>query len=127
MILTIPGRLTGLNEYIAACRTNAHAGAKLKANEQARVEIAIRQQLRGVRIDSPVYITYRWYEQDRRRDLDNISSFGRKVIQDALVTTGVLKDDGWRQITGFRDEFYVDKHHPRIEVEIREVADEDIT
>lgn len=34
---------------------------------------------------------YRWFEKDRRRDLDNVSSFGRKVIQDALVECGVLK------------------------------------
>lgn len=67
-------------------------------------------------------MTYRWYEPDRRRDLDNISSFGRKVIQDALVETHVLKNDGWKAIIGFRDEFYVDRNNPRIEVEI-EVVD----
>lgn len=50
--------------------------------------------------------------------MDNISSFGRKVIQDALVTMGVLQNDGWKEITGFQDEFFVDKHNPRIEVEI---------
>lgn len=65
---------------------------------------------------------YRWYEKDRRRDLDNVSSFGRKVIQDALVQTHVLKNDGWKEITGFSDEFFVDADNPRIEVEIEEVT-----
>lgn len=65
---------------------------------------------------------YRWYEKDKRRDLDNVSSFGRKVIQDALVYTGVIQNDGWKEITGFSDEFYVDKKNPRIEVEIEEVT-----
>ena len=63
---------------------------------------------------------YLWVEPNRRRDLDNISSFGRKVIQDALVDTGVLKDDGWKYVVGFSDKFDVDKKNPRIEVLIRE-------
>ncbi len=61
---------------------------------------------------------YRWYEPSRRRDLDNISAFGRKVIQDGLVQAGVLENDGWKQICGFVDEFFVDTEHPRIEVYI---------
>ena len=52
--------------------------------------------------------------------MDNISSFGRKVIQDALVTSKVLKNDGWDEIKGYSDEFYVDSKHPRIEVLIEE-------
>lgn len=53
-------------------------------------------------------------------DLDNISSFGRKVIQDALVKTKVLQNDGWSNIIGFCDSFSVDKDNPRIEIEIEE-------
>lgn len=53
--------------------------------------------------------------------MDNVSSYGRKVIQDALVKSGVLANDGWANIIGFTDEFAVDKMHPRIEVEIEEV------
>ena len=64
---------------------------------------------------------YRWYEANRKRDLDNVSSFGRKVIQDALVEVKILENDGWRNIVGFSDEFYVDSKYPRIEVEIEEV------
>ncbi len=59
--------------------------------------------------------------KNRRRDLDNISSFGRKVVQDALVSAGVLKDDGWKHVVGFSDRFDVDKANPHIEVRIREV------
>lgn len=55
-----------------------------------------------------------------RRDLDNISSFGRKVIQDALVNAAVLKGDGWKHVVGFSDRFEVDKKNPRIEVKIIE-------
>lgn len=75
----------------------------------------------GVGIEKPVFMEYTWVEKNRRRDLDNISSFGRKVIQDALVDTGVLKDDVWKHIVGFSDRFEVDKTNPRIEVLIKEV------
>ena len=68
----------------------------------------------------PVYMIYKWYEPDRRRDKDNISSFGRKVIQDALVNCKIIKNDGWRYIEGFEDHFYVDSKKPGIEVEIIE-------
>ncbi|MGN0423546.1 MAG: RusA family crossover junction endodeoxyribonuclease [Lachnospiraceae bacterium] len=119
--LTIQGKLDNLNDYIAACRTNQYKGSNVKNHNENKVKCAIYEQLGRLRISKPVYMTYRWYEPDRRRDLDNISSFGRKVIQDALVHTKVLKNDGWKEITGFRDEFYVDSKNPRIEVDIKVV------
>ncbi len=119
-LLTIPGTLPNLNDYIAAERTNRHKGAKMKADSGNIVAVAIRQCLRGVRIEKPVHMEYTWYEPNKRRDLDNISSFGRKVIQDALVNAAVLKDDGWKYVVGFSDRFEVDKENPRIEVLIRE-------
>lgn len=120
--LIIHGRLDNLNDYIKACRTNQYKGAHLKAKNENKVQAEIYEQLGRLRITNPVRMTYRWYEKDRRRDLDNVSSFGRKVIQDALVDTGVIQNDGWKEITGFSDEFYVDKKNPRIEVEIEEVT-----
>ena len=121
-ILIIHGRLDNLNDYITACRSNPHQGAKLKAKNEQKVLAEIYEQLGSLRITRPVRMIYRWYEKDRRRDLDNVSSFGRKVIQDALVDTGVIQNDGWKEIIGFSDEFYVDKKNPRIEVEIEEVT-----
>lgn len=120
-LLTIPSRLDCLNDYIAAERTNRHKGAKMKADNGNIVAVAIRQQLMGVRIEKPVEMNYAWYEPNKRRDKDNISSFGRKVIQDALVQCGVLQDDGWKYVVGFSDRFEVDKNNPRIEILIREV------
>lgn len=120
-LLTINGRLDNMNDYTRACRTNQYKGAKMKQKNEAVVIRAILEQLGRLRITKPVIIRYRWYEPNKRRDLDNISSFGRKVIQDALVQTKVLRDDGWSYITGFQDAFFVDKYHPRIEVEIEEV------
>lgn len=116
--LIIHGRLDNLNDYIKACRTNQYKGAHLKAKNENKVQAEIYEQLGRLRITHPVRMSYRWYEKDRRRDLDNVSSFGRKVIQDALVETRVLRNDGWKEITGFSDEFFVDARNPRIEVEI---------
>ena len=120
-LLIVHARLNNLNDYISAERTSRDKGADMKARNEALVKIAIKQQMRGIRIEKPVYMEYRWYEKNRRRDLDNISSFGRKVIQDALVQTHVLQNDGWKEIAGFSDDFFVDAENPRIEVLIREV------
>ena len=122
MILRINTRLDGLNDYIDACRRNPHAGANMKAQNEKIVMIEISRQLRGCHVRHPVIMRYQWYEKNRRRDKDNISSFGRKVIQDALVKCKVLQNDGWGVIRGFSDEFYVDKQNPHILVEIMEVT-----
>lgn len=72
-------------------------------------------------IEKPVFMEYTWYEANRQRDKDNISSFGRKVIQDGLVMAHVLCGDGWNHIEGFSDRFEVDKENPRIEILIKEI------
>lgn len=120
-LLTIPGTLPNLNDYIAAERTNRYKGVKMKRDNGNIVMVAIRHCLRGVRVEKTVYMKYTWYEPNKRRDKDNISSFGRNVIQDALVQCGVLKDDGWKYVVGFSDRFDVDKENPRIEVLIKEI------
>ena len=120
---TIQGRLDGLNEYTAANRTNPYKGGKMKKDNEEVVIWSIRQQLKGLHIDVPVILKYDFYEPNRRRDLDNISSFAIKVIQDALVKTEVIKNDGWSEIIGFNTQFYIDKDNPRIEVTIVEAGD----
>lgn len=115
----IQGTLPGLNEYINAERRNRYTGAALKKRAQSIVAIYARSLDRW-RPEKPVHMIYHWYEPNQRRDKDNISSFGRKVIQDALVQIGVLNDDGWKDISGFEDRFYVDRKNPRIVVELIE-------
>lgn len=118
--INIPGKLPGLNEYIASCRGNAYGGGKMKKEDQDCVARIIRMEIKRYTVKGPVRMVYRWYEPNRRRDLDNISSYGRKIIQDALVQCKVLPDDGWNYIVGFKDDFFVDKKYPRIEVELWE-------
>lgn len=119
--LTIPGKLHNLNDYISAERSNRYVGAQMKKADQDIVIHYAKKQLKGVAIEKPVFMEYVWYEANRQRDKDNISSFGRKVIQDGLVRAHVLKGDGWNHVVGFSDRFEVDRDNPRIEVLIREV------
>lgn len=117
--LTIPGCLPGLNEYTKVNRSNRYQAAAMKNQTEHLIGLMIKSQLRNVEIDKQVTINYLWIEKDRRRDKDNIA-FAKKFIQDAMVKTGILKNDGWKEIEGFTDSFSVDKKNPRVEVEIVE-------
>lgn len=121
--MEIPGRLPGLNEYVEAERRNRFKAAKMKRDAQDWVILCIKKYMRGVHITRPVYIRYYWHEPNRRRDKSNVSGYGRKVIEDALVEAGVLQDDGWDEIEGFEDRFFLDKANPRIILEIEECLD----
>ena len=121
-LLEIKGRLVGLNDYISANRTHKQLGAKMKKMESERIGWHIKQQLNSVKIENPVNIVFYWYEPNKKRDLDNISSMGRKLIQDSLVECGVLKNDGWNEIHSIKDEFYTDKDNPRVVVKLIEVV-----
>lgn len=122
----IKGRLPGLNEYLKAERSfrRKHScGNDMKRENQMIISSAIKTQLKRLKVKKPVYIQYKFFERDKRRDLDNISSVAHKFIQDALVNCGTLENDGWQQIKGFTDEFYIDRKNPRIEVTLLEVGD----
>lgn len=118
---TIDGRLPSLNEFIAKNRSRAVMGNRMKQESQRLVEAYIMRNLGKAHIDKPVFIEYTFYEPNKKRDLDNISSYAHKVIQDALVESGVLHNDSWHYVVGFSDSFEIDKENVRIEVVIKEV------
>lgn len=117
--LVIDGQLVGLNEYTSACRTHRQAGAKMKKDAERVITAHIMQQLKGAAFEDTVHLSFRWYEPNRKRDLDNVC-FAKKFILDALVSNGIIIADGWRGVAGFTDQFFVDKENPRIEVDIQE-------
>ena len=119
-ILTIQGKLAGLNDYTRACRSNRYIGAKMKADAEAKITACIKQQIPNIHFDGAVELKFRWYEPNKKRDLDNVC-FAKKFILDALVSNKTIVADGWKGVIGFTDEFFVDKNNPRIEVEILEV------
>lgn len=118
--LTIPGRFPSMNQFIEANRTHKQKGNQMKQTAQNEISFYILDQFKRLRINKPIYIKYRFYEPNKKRDLDNISSFFHKVFQDALVGCRIIMNDSWYYIVGFSDEFYVDNKNPRIEIEIEE-------
>lgn len=112
--------LPSMNEFIGAQRSNAYNGASFKKKHQQHCVWAIRRA-KIPKIKRPVILHYIFYERSTRRDLDNISGFAHKVIQDALVECGVITNDGWKNIKGYTDTFAVDREKPRIIVMIEEV------
>lgn len=114
----VPGRLPGLNEYTSACRTNAHAGAKMKRAAQDSVLWAIRAaRIEPMAGKVDVHVT--WVEKNMRRDKDNIRH-GIKYILDGLVEAGIIKDDSWTYIGELSDSYLVNKREPRVIVELEE-------
>jgi len=122
MILTINGKLPGLNDYTKANRTNPYVGANMKKDSEEIIKWHIAaQKLKP--ITGKVKLDFKWYEANKRRDLDNIC-FAKKFILDALVGSGIIETDDWRGVQGFTDTFFVDSHYPRIEVIIQEAENE---
>lgn len=119
--LIINGRMAGMNDYTSANRQHYQSGANMKKDAEEMIMWDIRQQLNGVHIQKPVIIKYMFFEPNKKRDLDNIAGFAHKVIQDSLVKTKVLVNDGWDNVVGFLDQFAIDKDNPRIEVTVVEV------
>ena len=127
-LFKIEGQLPNLNDYINAdrvmVRNAGHCFSKgnaFKQTAQKSVQKAIKRDLGDLVIKSPIKIKYCFFEPNKRRDKDNVAAFAMKVIQDALVKEGVIKNDGWKEIDSFECLFEVDKDNPRIEVVLEEI------
>ena len=118
--LIIQGQLPNLNDYTKACRSNKFAGANMKKQAERYITHYIKIQLKDVAIKGKAKLAFRWYEPNKRRDLDNIC-FSKKFLLDALVSNKIIETDRWQGVVGFTDEFFIDKQNPRIEVDIEEV------
>lgn len=114
--ITIPGELTDLNTFIGAINRNRFLGNKIKQEETDRVTWLVKTK--RAKLKYPVFITFLWYSKDQRKDIDNVS-FSKKFILDGLVRGGILENDSRKFISGFRDDFFIDKENPRVEIEIK--------
>ena len=103
--LWIPYKFPSLNQYVNECRKNRFAGAKMKKDIQYDISFFIA---RLPKFEKPVKIEFVWYEENKRRDLDNVA-FAKKFILDSLVENGKLKDDNRRFVTAFSDDFKYEK------------------
>ena len=118
---TVKGTLPSLNEYLAACNKNPRFGNSLKAKAKFIVNNAIRRDLKRWHTDRPIIIHYHIYEQNMKRDKDNVFTMVSKTVQDSLQECKVIDNDGWKNVENFTHDFFVDKGNPRIEVYIEEI------
>lgn len=113
----IPYKLPSLNDYINACRTSPYKGAKMKK----KTEQGIMGCMVGIKpVAGPVVVEMHFWEPDRRRDVDNVES-AKKYILDALVEAGILQGDSPKWVTAVPS--YTHYGGNRVEVTLRE-ADE---
>lgn len=99
--ITITGRLPSLNDFIGAMNRNKFVGAKLKRDTETFIGLCIRNS-RAQPVQHPCRITFQWVEENKRRDLDNIYS-AKKYILDALQTCGVLPNDNQKWVVDLVD------------------------
>lgn len=116
----IKGTLESWNQIISASKSHWSKYATYKHKQTFNVALIIKShKLKPVK-KYPIKLKFVWFAKDRRTDPDNLSSGGRKILMDSLKVAQIIKDDGFKYISGFTDEFYVDKDDPRIEVFIEE-------
>ena len=114
----VPGPLPGLNELIAAAKGAGGTGRAYSALKRTWTEAiwAYAKKARLQRMAGRVYFRFEWRENNRRRDPDNISSAGRKLVLDGLVKAGVIAGDGWAVVAGWEDRFVAFALNPGVHV-----------
>lgn len=107
---TIQGRLPSLNDYTRACRSHWSKGAEYKRD----VEADIIWQIRAARnkgtlhpVACKIVLHVEWHESDQRRDVDNIVS-AKKFILDAMQKAGIIPNDNRKYVAGVYDEIIDD-------------------
>lgn len=94
---TINRRLPSLNDYINKCKHNTRIAAAFKKNWDNLICYEILSQQKGLQIKKPVYVHIHYIEENMKRDIDNIYS-ASKYILDALVKIKVLENDSPRYV-----------------------------
>lgn len=127
----VTGFSSGLNELLQAQSKRWDARTKRlivsnpeKAKNDRVCARAIRAQLNGVKLNTPVFMRYRFYVPDKKHDRSNIMSGFIKSFEDALQQTKVLSNDSYDCVYDPQIFFNVDRKNPRIEVEIIEIEKE---
>ncbi len=102
----IDTKLPSLNEYQNECRTNKYKGAKFKKEIEETIELFIykykRKKLLIPPTRFPITINIEWHEKDLKRDVDNIKS-AAKFILDAMQETKIIPNDNRKHIAQIHD------------------------
>ena len=100
---------------------NAHYHILNNAKKQYKLDID--DQITNLDLTTPIHIIYTLYPKTNRlTDLGNVCSIHQKFFEDALVDKGILVDDNYYCIPSSEFIFgNVDKHNPRVDIEIRTI------
>lgn len=118
----IKERLPSLNDLVAENRRNKYAGAKMKKQIDELIQIYILSARNKGTVKPPatypIEIYIEWHENNKRRDVDNIQS-AKKYILDAMTKSGIIKDDSRRYVSQVHD-IIVDDIKNYVVVELHE-------
>lgn len=119
--------IKGLNELLAGrvydYRTRKYHN-RVKSDNDKVCFVAIRRDLKGVVLKTPIRCTYYIYAQDKRHDRGNLYSATEKSFLDALQLCKVLENDSWDKCYDGVFHTDLDRSNPRIEVIIEEIESE---
>jgi Holliday junction resolvase RusA-like endonuclease len=115
--LSIPGIPPSLNKWR---NMHHHQEAKEKKHwENAVIYEVIKNKLKPRTPMQKALVTYIYYFPTRHRhDPDNYTG---KWLMDGLVKSGILQDDSFDNVEINITMGGVDKHKPRVEIEVQEV------
>lgn len=120
--------IKGLNELLAGrmydYRTKKYQN-KVKSDNDRVCCVAIRRDLKGVKLKTPIRCTYYIYAQDKRHDRGNLYSATEKSFLDALQSCKVLANDSWDMCYDGVFHTDLDRSNPRIEVIVEEIEVQD--
>ena len=88
--LTLNTKLTTLNEYIAAERSNRYLGANLKKKNQKKIITMAKSEKFELPKNTKFYVIIEWFNY--RQDIDNVE-FAQKFIFDGLQEANILQND----------------------------------
>lgn len=114
-MIKIPGRFPTLNEIINTARTNRFASS----SQKKRYTEYATYFFKGKRFDGVLDITFVWYRNSLRGDLDNISA-GKKFILDAMQKAGAIENDSVKYIRQTHD-FFEKSTDERVEIYIQQL------
>lgn len=117
MRIWIPGKFPNLNDYIKAERANRFAAAGMKKKWTELVKTSIEEQsplvvqmskLNAPMWEYPLTVSFIVHEENKRRDVDNVSATVAKFCLDGLVKAGILPDDSQKYVDKIECDLVVD-------------------
>lgn len=124
--IKIPHELVDLNKFINSQRANRYGGNELKRQNTELCKVYFKKAINeGLKIDRdsmPINITFERHVKNKRKDKDNIA-FAKKFVLDGMVESGLIPNDGWKEVGDLTDTFQVNKNKQGVIVYIETVKE----